>query len=381
MDTRTASREILIGLTHDKVPFFLLLIFMFFSQAALADSSGENKAKFATAYKEYEQRFVQADWQGALNPAIRSYELGKTIYEPGSETVVLLANNLAYVLARLGKKVDAMKYYWISLQGAEELYGEESPELIQILLDMAAATSRPYQRGPEKKYFKRALKISKKYYGRDSREFGELNVRIGSIILHESLTYEGRQYINRGIEILEKTESEDSELYGMAVFQKAKYELASDNYRKAETYFNRALDVFDGIGGDDNSIALTTHAFLVRVNEELGQSDVATRHCLAIARLTPESGNQEMTPVYRAAPVYPREAAELRIEGWVELTIDVNESGFVVDPKVTAYGGHEGFKAPAIESVKRYRFAPAFRNGEAVLTEDVSIRIRFNIAD
>jgi TonB family protein len=316
-----------------------------------------------------------------LGPARQSYGLGKEIYDSESETVVLLANNLAWVLATVGQKDEVRKLFKISLKGAEKLYGQDSPDLVQILMDMASVTIRAYRRGSEMKYFNRALKITKRYYGDSSKEFGELNIGIGNVIMHKAMTNEGRRYTNRGLKILEKTEGEDSALYGLAAFQKAKYEMSNKQYREAETYFQRALDSFEKSGDSDNPFALTTHAFLVRVNEELGESDEATRHCLAIARMTPESEDQEKLPVYRKRPDYPRKAAERRLEGWVELIFDVDEAGFVVEPRVTANSGDTGFKDAALEAVKGYRYAPAFRDGLAVLAKDVDIRIIFKMAE
>ncbi len=65
------------------------------------------------------------------------------------------------------------------------------------------------------------------------------------------------------------------------------------------------------------------------------------------------------------APVYPAEARAAQIEVDVPLEIVVNPEGEVVLARVTRHMGY-GFEDSAIDAIRRYRFTPAQRDGQAV---------------
>jgi periplasmic protein TonB len=65
---------------------------------------------------------------------------------------------------------------------------------------------------------------------------------------------------------------------------------------------------------------------------------------------------------------YPEEARRAGIEGTVTLSITINPEGKVVAAKVISGPGY-GLNEAAREAIKRFRFKPAFKGGEAVSTE------------
>lgn len=65
---------------------------------------------------------------------------------------------------------------------------------------------------------------------------------------------------------------------------------------------------------------------------------------------------------------YPREARRNEIEGVVRLKVTIDWSGKVVAAKVISGLGY-GLDEAALEAVKRFRWKPATKNGEAVSTE------------
>jgi protein TonB len=75
-------------------------------------------------------------------------------------------------------------------------------------------------------------------------------------------------------------------------------------------------------------------------------------------------------------PVYPRDARAKGLEGQVTLKIVVSEAGKVED--VTVLGGDEPFVTAALDAVKRWRYAPATRDGRAVAS-DIIVRIPFRL--
>jgi TonB family protein len=67
----------------------------------------------------------------------------------------------------------------------------------------------------------------------------------------------------------------------------------------------------------------------------------------------------------RAEAIYPPEALHDRLEGTVGLEIVVEDSGGVVDARVTAPAGH-GFDEAALDAIRKFTFEPARKSGAAI---------------
>jgi periplasmic protein TonB len=66
----------------------------------------------------------------------------------------------------------------------------------------------------------------------------------------------------------------------------------------------------------------------------------------------------------KVAPQYPPMARQLKIEGAVELQATVTESGAVEEVTITS--GNPVLTKPAVEAVKKWKFAPFVQDGKAV---------------
>jgi periplasmic protein TonB len=78
--------------------------------------------------------------------------------------------------------------------------------------------------------------------------------------------------------------------------------------------------------------------------------------------------DSEPTPLSRYEPPYPPEARRAQIEGQVVLSITVDSDGSVVAVKVVSGPGF-GLNEAARDALRRFRFRPAIKGGEAVATE------------
>ncbi|MBC8095729.1 MAG: energy transducer TonB [Akkermansiaceae bacterium] len=82
--------------------------------------------------------------------------------------------------------------------------------------------------------------------------------------------------------------------------------------------------------------------------------------------------------VSQVAPAYPAELRKAKIEGLVTLMFVLNEEGRVEDPRVESSSRPE-FEKPALEAVKKWRFRPGMKDGQAVRTYiKYPIRFRFS---
>jgi len=77
-------------------------------------------------------------------------------------------------------------------------------------------------------------------------------------------------------------------------------------------------------------------------------------------------------------PVYPAMARQLGQEGQVILLLEIDESGSVLDIKITQSSGYKLLDEAAIKAVKLWKFAPATKNGVFVKSP-IEIPIRFKL--
>lgn len=77
-------------------------------------------------------------------------------------------------------------------------------------------------------------------------------------------------------------------------------------------------------------------------------------------------------------PVYPREAARLGQQGWVDVEFTIAPDGTTQDLVVRNAEPLRTFDQSAIDAVKRWKFAPVMRDGAAV-PQRAAVRIRFEV--
>jgi protein TonB len=82
-------------------------------------------------------------------------------------------------------------------------------------------------------------------------------------------------------------------------------------------------------------------------------------------------------PVSQVAPTYPAELRKAKIEGLVTLVFVLDETGRVEDPRVENSSRPE-FEKPALEAIRKWRFSPGLKDGQAVRTY-IRVPLRFRV--
>lgn len=95
--------------------------------------------------------------------------------------------------------------------------------------------------------------------------------------------------------------------------------------------------------------------------------------------LGPAPADTEAVPVVRVEPIYPRQAAERQIEGWVTMQFDIGPSGAVQNVRVIAEDPKGVFSAAAVAAVKKWKYKPKVIDGKALVTRGVKVRLTFNL--
>jgi len=83
-------------------------------------------------------------------------------------------------------------------------------------------------------------------------------------------------------------------------------------------------------------------------------------------------------PVSQVAPTYPAELRKAKVEGVVSLVFVLDESGRVEDPRVENSSRPE-FEKPALEAIRKWRFSPGMKDGQAVRTY-IRVPMRFRVS-
>jgi TonB family protein len=356
---------------------FYMIIYM---PVALSDRD-EDLVSFKNAYENYESYYKQGNLRKSLPEVRLAYELGGQLFGKESLETAKLAYNYGNNLLRLRHYSDAESKLTEALEIFEQNYGQKSFEQVPVLMDLGHTTANTHESNASKKFYTLAFKISEVHYGGESAEFGWFSVRSGIDMIMMSLDPDkmGLRHLQTGYDILRSSLGENHVRTGFAAYHLGGYEVSSKHYKKAKQYLLKALATFENPDEPSSKIELSTHAHLVRVYEELGDRESATKHSLAIGRMTPFESTQSYFPIYKKAPVYPKSALRRGKEGYVILEFDVDENGFIREPRVIATKGGKIFEQPSLDVVKTFRYAPRFIDGQAVVVNGVQNKLTFSI--
>lgn len=137
--------------------------------------------------------------------------------------------------------------------------------------------------------------------------------------------------------------------------QKGKLEVEREHYPKAIELVQELIARIEAGKEPANTLILQhAYALLEFALEENGDKDAA-----AVARgkrLQLLGPDDELRPVFRVTPAYPRAALEKRIGGFVELIVTVDTDGTVKDAQVDLASRPGTFDAAAIAAVKQWKF-------------------------
>ena len=91
------------------------------------------------------------------------------------------------------------------------------------------------------------------------------------------------------------------------------------------------------------------------------------------------SGNRPLQLVSGTGAIYPPQAREQGIEGYVVVRYDVDEEGRVRDPRVVSASPPDVFDESAVQAVSRWRFNAPRRNGEPQPVSGLESRMDFTL--
>lgn len=340
---------------------------------------------FSSAYKAYQDAVAANDHQAQLTTARAAFEAGKTKFGESHINTANLAMNYARAIG-LNQYVDGITPTDAEYPGEIELlqfavsvyeqeYGENDPQLIEPLLALAKSLQAHKSEPEIRTAVVRAIKLAG-----DEPVLIQARVKYdAAVILQKTVDYKSlaKRYMFDAYDLYLEHAPQNSLDRNLTAFHIAKYHMAERRLSKAEDLLLGVIKEFQALD-HSSQVELSAHAFLVEIYERQGEREAATEHCLAIGSMKPWSGAQEETPLFRTAPEYPKSAAQRGKDGMVRMQLIVDKMGFVKEPEILLSKGGKSFERSALETIKKWRYAPRFENGEpvdAVTTVQMDYRI------
>jgi TonB family protein len=362
----------------------VLVIASLLSLSALGEEADTSRSDNIKRFNESQRCHKSAIAEGHKKKAVRcaqsSLEAGENLFEPDSKNIAGLTYN--YGSALLSRGYDSGKRIQKVLSEAlrlyESLYGENSLELVDLLLDLGHANNLSTNAtGVKRSSYSRALEILASNYGNSSLEYAEAQLAISIEILGRARTSGQVSFSNKhakgALEIFLQELGPTSVGATLASFQLGKHKMLREKYRSAIPFLNNALA--------NPSVAQYAHGFLIRAYEETGQGASAGFHAQELGKLV--SGQEDMNyiPVYVPQPDYPRGAQRSGTNGYVIIELTVSREGLAIDPIVIEeMPASKGFAKAALKAAKKLRYVPRFVDGEAVEVPGVLYKFTFKMA-
>jgi TonB family protein len=224
----------------------------------------------------------------------------------------------------------------------------------------------------------RALRILEKAYGKNDPNLGNVLRELGNNLIVSRTPLHARRYYERSVDVTEGAPPQFDDAHALSLFELGRYEMAVRNNRKAEKRFLEVIQARAGKSPGDH-LEVAARRFLIELYDRLDEPEKATAHVHYLTSLEPEEDQAEMKPLFKLVPEYPEDALRAGKEGEVIMEATIDETGRVVDPRVTRATLPGVFDKVALESVRRWRYKPRVVNGRYVAREKVPLRVIFTI--
>jgi protein TonB len=86
-------------------------------------------------------------------------------------------------------------------------------------------------------------------------------------------------------------------------------------------------------------------------------------------------------PIVRIPAKYPPTAAQQGLEGWVQISFSIDETGQVIDAKVTDAEPNRVFNREALAAVRKWKYQPKIVDGKGQIVTNQTVQIDFSLQD
>lgn len=344
---------------------------------------------FSDVYSQFQSAVENSKFDEGVKLGKQAWLLGSQKYGSQSENALKLHLSYANVLMMDGDVKAAIDEFDSLYDQYGDVFGEDSPITAKARIEMLATVNQvgygfdDITEGLDK-YLTRYLILSL-----DKVKFTSELERAATYYLAAGEVAQAKHIYSQPSSLrkmFEKTLELSRQQWGGEDFRtlESQYLLArimemSHKKDSAIQNYEYVASVFDEMADYSHPYALSSHARLVNLYEDRGESDKATVHCQAIGKMTPWQPDIEAEAIYRKNPEYPMYYAQRNMEGSAKLSFVIDSNGFPRDIEVEKSKGGGQFASEAKKAVAEWRFAPKFVDGQAVDSERRFVQIDFKV--
>ena len=347
-----------------KIPF-LTLILSLSTTTVVADDQNN----FKLAYAAYQQHISANETEQALVMARDAQKYGTKVFGKSHRNSANLALNYARLLNDTGDHKKARKTLKGKLRILEKHYGDNSPQLVPMIMEEARAAKNPKT---AQKLLTQAADLSRGYENKLIE--AQKNFDIVVLLLNWGGSAMVEPFVDRAYEIfVEQLQPNDFRL-GLMAYHKAKWAISRNQHEPALKYLEQSLTAFKSPAGETmGDLERTIRPLLVQTHENLNQSDAATEHLLVLG--AHEDWSETSEPVFKTE--FSASLIEKEMTGDVTLIFTVDEQGFVRNP-VIANSNQALLDEAALTMIKGFRYSPRFIDGKPVATKGIEYTASLN---
>lgn len=336
-------------------------------------------ASFSEIYQTYKGALEAKNWPLALSSSKQTLEEGVRSFDIQGENVANLRLNYARELLRDSQYALAKDQLELCLAAKTANHGRQSPELIDVLFELAKSTVRTDGK-KALKHYQRVLKLVAREGNEPLEATIKLNAGLSLMKAGESKAASG--YLRDAREFYTRRYGSGDIRAGLAGLNLGQIEFNNKDNKKARQTLTSALEAFQSPEPASRQLNAATRKVLVNVLETMKMPDEATQHVVAFALNNAVDGYAEPTMLYRSGGATL--AAQIRNSGGTESSgsrgravvhFDVDENGFVVNPRI-GESSSEAVSSNAIRSVTSRRYSPRIEDGKPVFSRDLQYRYR-----
>lgn len=312
----------------------------------------------------------------ALQAAKQTYEIAESSKTADDARVAQATLDYGMALLRAFDAEKSRRILKLALRRYEDVYGKDSPKLVDVLVQLAQADFVLSRSRSSKKHLEKARTLVAESFDNTSVEYADYMYRIGRVSNALTYTDEALEDISAAHRIYVSNLEPMSIRLGESSHLLGRMYLDEGRMDEAEPLLQAALRIFDST----NPALFDRHIQVLAewggALESRGLRDEATVFYVEAGRLQ-ERLATDLKPLFRAAPQYPEDALKRGISGFVEWEFTVDEQGFVVDPKIIGYQGARSFEKASLDALTQFRYPPRFVDGQPVATPGVTSTISF----
>jgi TonB family protein len=360
-----------------------LFIVIPISLAIFSTNVFANTKNFFALYSEYSSNIESQQSSDLLaKQAENLAELAKTIYGETHDNTINLTISAANHYRDAGNDTASLTLYDKSLGLYKKSDKDTSVDMGNLLIEILSTSSGLLGRDDRERLSTDLYRVLKDYFDEDSADTNHL---LRSLFFFNQLV-ENAEYTRTmgGLRSLTKRLLKASSMHLPAATQvlvRANFNygrLAEGTNRKDEAieYYTKVIGVTEKGLDFTHPFALGAHARLVGLYESAGDSQEATRHCIAIGKMTPWQDDINPTPLHRVDPSYPVNYARISKEGFAIIEFDISPQGFINNANIVETNG-DLFGKESLKAIEKWRYAPKFSDGIAVTAKGLRVKLDF----